>query len=150
SNVKSEEAKALIKVIAEDFFHMSKGHVQKYDIVFDSTFLCAIQPDSRLDWAKSMSAVLKPGGILVQNIYPSKPLGEEEISMKDEPGSGPPFQLSVKLATELLAPYGFETVLLEQAPVEKRSRGDRGGDKRLTNEIWVIWRAPESIPVSDS
>lgn len=129
-----------MKVIYGDFFNLPKEHIHAYEVVFDSTFLCAIQPDRRKEWAETMAKVLKPGGILVQNIYPSKAPGEKEITMADDPGEGPPFLLSVKLAKELLEPHGFKVVVMKQAPKEKLSRDN--GRIPYPYETWLISQTP--------
>lgn len=128
-------------VINADFFNLPSELFGKYDVVFDSTFLCAIQPDRRLEWASVMSKILKPGGILIQNVSPSLPKGEREISMNDDPGQGPPFILSVKLSKELMSPLGFTVVSVEDAPIEKISRKN---SSTVTNnrETWLIQSAP--------
>lgn len=45
-------------------------HEGTYDLVFDHTFLCALQPVSRPKWAAKMARLIRPGGILVGYIYP--------------------------------------------------------------------------------
>jgi len=126
-------------IINTDFFNLPEEHNGAYDLVYDSTFLCAIQPGRRLEWATVMKKVLKPGGILVQNIYPSAPRGSYGISLKDDPGMGPPFLLSLRLSQELLEPHGFMLVSAEYAPKEKLSRIN---NSKNSDEVWAIHRSP--------
>lgn len=47
-------------------------------------FLCALHPDKRRDWAKSMARVLRPGGLLICLEFPL---------YKDPTFAGPPWGL---------------------------------------------------------
>lgn len=46
---------------------------EKYDFIYDYTFLCALDPSIRADWARQMAALTKPGGILLTLVYPISP-----------------------------------------------------------------------------
>ena len=79
-----------------------------YDFVYDYTFLCALDPSVRKDWASQMSALVKPGGLLMTLIFP---INEERP--RDQ---GPPFPVTLALLEQLLAPVGFEKLQLEMLP----------------------------------
>ena len=58
-------------VVVDDFF----THTGRYDLVYDCTFLCAIPPSRREEWAARMSKLIKPGGEIVSLVFP---LGDYE------------------------------------------------------------------------
>ncbi|XP_004287179.1 PREDICTED: probable thiol methyltransferase 2-like isoform 2 [Fragaria vesca subsp. vesca] len=41
-----------------------------FDLVFDYTFFCAIEPDMRSAWAQKMADILKPDGELITLMFP--------------------------------------------------------------------------------
>ncbi|OJJ58788.1 hypothetical protein ASPSYDRAFT_1176886 [Aspergillus sydowii CBS 593.65] len=56
--------------------------VEQFDVVYDYTFLCALHPSQRGQWAERMAELLKPGGLLVCLEFP----------MYKDPGlPGPPW-----------------------------------------------------------
>jgi len=80
----------------------------QFDLVFDHTFFCAIDPSRRADWGAMIRRVLRPGGALAALVYPfSKPI---------EAG-GPPWGVS-RDAIEAAVGAGFESVADEEV-VEK-------------------------------
>mmetsp|Transcript_1518 Transcript_1518/g.2514 ORF Transcript_1518/g.2514 Transcript_1518/m.2514 type:complete len:270 (+) Transcript_1518:18-827(+) len=89
----------------------------RFDFVYDYTFLCALDPTVRKDWATQMSKVINPGGELLTLIFPIRPPDDR----------GPPFAVTLELYRELLEPVGFECLLLEELPAELSHKG-RGGD----------------------
>ncbi|TFB07298.1 putative thiol methyltransferase 2 [Trichoderma ghanense] len=64
--------------VSGDFFGTgweADAGASKFDLIFDYTFLCALQPSERPRWAKRMSQLLCPGGQLICLEFPSgKPL----------------------------------------------------------------------------
>jgi hypothetical protein len=85
-----------------------------YELVWDYTFLCAIEPGMRTAWRDKMLELVSPTGELVTLIFPVDP------SRGD---AGPPYQLSPELVGDLLEP-GFRNVELE--PVVKSHPGREG------------------------
>ena len=69
----------------------------EYDLVWDCTFLCALVPEMRQEWAAMYKGLLRENGILWTCIFP---IGK--------PPGGPPFELTVDLVKGLLEPAGFE------------------------------------------
>ncbi|KAE8338033.1 hypothetical protein BDV24DRAFT_177144 [Aspergillus arachidicola] len=57
----------------------------KFDLVYDYTFLCALHPQMRPQWAARMSQVVAPGGVLVCLEFPM---------YKDPTQPGPPWGLN--------------------------------------------------------
>lgn len=112
-----------------DFFAASPQSLEgEFDLIFDSTFLCAIPPELRQDWAKQMVSLLKPeGGKLALNVFPvSKNPDMEEIGLDGPFGTGPPFRLTLNLVRTLLAPYANQVkeVLCREIPPERLSRAN--------------------------
>ncbi len=65
-------------LIQQNFF----DHVGQYDLIFEQTFFCALDPKLRKDYAKHMFSLLKTGGKLV-GLY---------FCFKDRPmNQGPPY-----------------------------------------------------------
>ncbi|KAI9143257.1 S-adenosyl-L-methionine-dependent methyltransferase [Paraphysoderma sedebokerense] len=74
-----------------DFFTFP---TEKFDTVYDYTFLCALQPPMRPDWARRMYEIIKPGGLLITLMFPI-----------DNHEDGPPFAVSPELYRQLLTSY---------------------------------------------
>lgn len=82
---------------AADFFtYQDPGG--PFDIGYDYTFLCALHPDMRKDWATAWGKHLKPGGELVTLIFPVDPSADANL--------GPPWPVTPELYTQLLADSG--------------------------------------------
>jgi len=95
-----------------------------YDLIYDYTFLCALDPGQREKWAATMRRLMKPGqGELITLIFP---LGDF--------AGGPPHAMSQTLVEGLLTREGFEAMYLAPVPPEKSHPG-RGG-----KEILARWR----------
>ena len=56
---------------------------EQFDLLFDYTFFCAIQPEMRLRWAAGMRAAVRSGGFLLCLMYPLSGVS-----------GGPPFLVS--------------------------------------------------------
>ncbi|GFP83131.1 probable thiol methyltransferase 2 [Phtheirospermum japonicum] len=72
-----------------------------FDLIFDYTFFCAIEPDLRLLWAEKMSNLLKPDGELITLMYPI-----------DNHEGGPPYKVSIADYEEVLRPVGFKATYI--------------------------------------
>jgi hypothetical protein len=105
------EAQARVEVA--DFFAYTPE--TPFDLVWDYTFLCAIEPHQREGWVERMDALLAPGGELVTLIFPAT----------EEPpfGPGPPHPLPPETVRALLAPR-FLPVALH--PIEESHPGRQG------------------------
>ena len=74
-----------IDFICGDFFKMTT--LGSFDVIFDYTFLCALRPERRSDWARRMAELCKTGtGRLITLMFPLS-----------EHAGGPPFALSVEM-----------------------------------------------------
>ncbi|KDQ52464.1 hypothetical protein JAAARDRAFT_198376 [Jaapia argillacea MUCL 33604] len=75
-----------------DFFTISVPETEKFDLVYDYTFFVAILPTMRPDWARQMTALVKPGGYLITLVFP--------LHHND---AGPPFPVELGHYEELLS-----------------------------------------------
>ncbi|KAL6606178.1 hypothetical protein ACP70R_041831 [Stipagrostis hirtigluma subsp. patula] len=91
---------AVEKAKQDDFFKWTPS--EKFDLIFDYTFFCALDPSLRLAWAETVSRLLKPDGELITLIY----------LISDQEG-GPPYNNSVADYQKVLEPLGFKAVLME-------------------------------------
>ena len=90
-----------------------------FDLVWDHTFFCAIQPGRREAWGRRVGALLAPGGVYAALVFPvGKPASE----------GGPPFGMEETHVREVLGPrFRVE----ECAPVS------RAVSRRTWREHWL-------------
>uniref|UniRef100_A0A7S4F4J4 S-adenosyl-L-methionine-dependent methyltransferase n=1 Tax=Chrysotila carterae TaxID=13221 RepID=A0A7S4F4J4_CHRCT len=120
------EAAARVEVCCGDFF----SYQGQFDLIWDCTFLCALEPSVRAEWAKQQKSLLKPGGLLLTCIFP----------IVDKEG-GPPFAMSVPLVRDLVEAEGFECAeLKEQLPEEEMHRP--GGLATGPKTAFAAWKKP--------
>ena len=125
--VGGSQLEAQVDVQQADFFSPDLvSTLGQFDVVYDCTFLCAIQPDLRKAWAEQMSKLLSSEGELITLIFPNGPLGS----------TGPPFTINAELVRSLLAPHGFESIEVTEVPADQLARGQRG------SEVIAIWKRP--------
>ncbi|XP_024010710.1 probable thiocyanate methyltransferase 2 isoform X2 [Eutrema salsugineum] len=89
--------------VKEDFFTWRPNEL--FDLIFDYVVFCAIEPETRPAWAKSMYELLKPDGELITLMYP----------ITDHVG-GPPYKVDVSTYKDVLVPVGFKAVSIEENP----------------------------------
>lgn len=126
---------ARVDVVRGDFFELPESG-QKYDFIWDCTFLCALDPSARKRWAETQKALLAPGGTLVTCVFP----------ICDKVG-GPPYAMSVPLVTDLLGPAGLRAARTHEcAPSERHNPGGIGredlGGPGTTLVAWQHAAAP--------
>lgn len=101
--------------LKEDFFTWQPSEL--FDLIFDYTFFCAIEPDMRSAWAIRVRDLLKPDGELITLMFP----------ISDHVG-GPPYKACVSDYEEVLQLVGFEA----QSIVENdMAIGARKGKEKL-------------------
>ncbi|EPZ33868.1 S-adenosyl-L-methionine-dependent methyltransferase [Rozella allomycis CSF55] len=103
-----------LEFIAADFFELSLPNPA--DVVFDYTFLCALDPSFRNQWASRMGSLIKPSGLLVTLMYP----------LSDHEG-GPPFSLSIEIYKQLLEENFVLISLTDCESFEKRKGKEKLG-----------------------
>lgn len=112
-----------------DFFELAD---QTFDLIWDNTFLCALEPEARANWAAQMKRLLAPGGELITCVFP---IGFRE--------GGPPYAMSVPLVRSLLEPVGFEATLVrDDLKLEEQHRrpGDALESVLNRGSALVTWR----------
>lgn len=95
--------------LAADFFTWQPTEL--FDLVFDYTFFCAIDPGLRLSWAKKMADIIKPDGELITLIY-----------LVNDQESGPPYNNSVADYEKVLNPVGFRALSIVDNELAIRPR----------------------------
>ncbi|PSS24043.1 Thiol methyltransferase [Actinidia chinensis var. chinensis] len=106
-----------------DYFTFSKTDfftwhpTELFDLIFDYTFFCAIEPDMRSAWASQMKYLLKPDGELITLMFP----------ISDYVG-GPPYKVSVADYEEVLNPMRFKAVSIVENDL---AIGPRKGREKL-------------------
>lgn len=106
--------------LLEDFFTWEPRDL--FDLIFDYTFFCAIEPNLRSTWASRMRDLLKPDGELITLMFPI-----------DDHEGGPPYKTSVADYEEVLHPVGFQatSVVDNELAVAHRKGMEKLGRWRL-------------------
>ncbi|KAK8512121.1 hypothetical protein V6N13_097201 [Hibiscus sabdariffa] len=102
--------------LKEDFF--SWRPTDLFDLVFDYTFFCAIEPDMRSAWAQQIQNLLKPDGELITLMFPM-----------DDHAGGPPYKVAVEDYEEVLHPMGFKAISIvdNELAIEARKGREKLG-----------------------
>jgi hypothetical protein len=106
-------------VILADYFNYEPA--RPFDLMWDYTFLCAIDPEQRPAWAKRAAELLRPGGELITLIFP---VNEPPGMLGPGPHEGPPYPLDPVAVRELVAPW-FTQRSLEPAAHSHPKRAGR-------------------------
>lgn len=123
-----------MRIECADFFALDTEPA--FDVAYDLTFLCALPPSRRSEWAQKYASIIRPGGTLITIQYPLPPPSADPAAGAAalDFGSGPPFLLLPSFYTDLLVPVGFECILDEAIPASE-SKPTRVGRERL-----AVWR----------
>ncbi|XP_039067977.1 probable thiol methyltransferase 2 [Hibiscus syriacus] len=100
--------------LKEDFF--SWRPTDLFDLIFDYTFFCAIEPDMRPAWAQQVHNLLKPDGELISLMFPM-----------DDHAGGPPYKVAIEDYEEVLHPMGFKAISIVDN--ELAIKGRKGREK---------------------
>jgi len=111
----------LVSFQEADFFTFTVGEKERFDVIYDYTFFCALPPELRKDWGAKMSDLTVPGGYLITLAYPID--GNRE--------GGPPFSVSVDLYADALGPLWDK--ISDKLP-------DEGSLSHIGRERIVIWQ----------
>lgn len=112
------------QLLCMDFFELDSGCYQ-FDLIFEQTFFCAIDPSRRDEYVKKMYDLLSKGGKLVGVLF-AKDFGKDE----------PPFGGSLAEYEKRLSPY-FHLEVLEPC---YNSHPARAG-----NELFMILSKKDGI-----
>jgi len=105
-----------VKILTGDFFQLTG----KFDMVFEQTFFCALDPALRLAYVQKMQELLAPKGLLVGVLF-----------NRDFDG-GPPFGGHLEEYTRLFEPYFH---------VRKMEPCYNSIDSRKASELFIIMEA---------
>ena len=115
-----------LQFIEADFFKEDFG---TFDLVFDHTFFCAINPDMRSDWGKKMASITNE--YLLTLIYPLPRDPENQVAGLS---TGPPFEVTFD---------AYERVLKDAFECVKRWSTDSlpfSNEKRKGKEQLALWK----------
>ncbi|KAI9900407.1 hypothetical protein N3K66_004669 [Trichothecium roseum] len=130
------------RFLAADFFDeawsegLGTDGSGKFDLIFDYTFLCALPPSRRPQWAARIASLLAPHGRLVCLEFPSGKAPSE---------GGPPWGVSPELYEALLAAPGDEVAYgdggLHRLSLLKPPRTHRAGtdDDGSVRDFVSVW-----------
>lgn len=124
-----------IKFIVTDFFkdnwlsqtHPGQAGDRTFDLIYDHTFLCALDPSLRPRWAKRMSQLLSSNGRLICAEYP---LGKPPSS------GGPPHGLERELYEQLFAKPGEKVKYDASGSVCEDRSGERSNTALVKVDEW--------------
>lgn len=71
------------RIVVTDFFDFETD--ERFDLAWDYTFFCAIDPGRRAAWGQRMAELILPGGIVVSLVFPVVPGAP--------PDHGPPYAI---------------------------------------------------------
>ena len=57
------------EVLQQDFFELDCNYNEKFELMLEHTFFCAINPNMRQEYVETAKRILKPGGYLVGLFY---------------------------------------------------------------------------------
>ncbi len=96
------ESETSIEVIQADLFDLPAFMKAEFDYILEYTCFCAIDPQRRAEYIKSVTNLLKPGGIYIALAFP---IGGRT--------GGPPFVVTPDELVDPLNEMGFELVSRE-------------------------------------
>lgn len=129
-----EYAHERVEFRVADFFTLPPNG--GFDLVLDSTFLCAIPPEMRDHnaWANKMQELIVVGGMLMMHIFPILQHGEEVDT------DGPPYFLSPERVRELLHGFRFKELLYRETPADKSARNEKPIRGKRVKDGLMIWQ----------
>jgi thiopurine S-methyltransferase len=96
-------------VICVNFFNLGLEHINKYDLMLEQTFFCAIHPTLRNSYVNLVFRILKPGGLLTGVFYET---GEDD---------GPPFNTTrAHILRHFSGPFEIKHLEKTNRSAEKR------------------------------
>ncbi|KAJ3105160.1 hypothetical protein HDU97_008442 [Phlyctochytrium planicorne] len=116
-------SEALAKFQTADFFKWTPA--AKFDIVYDQTFLCALDKHLRPSWSTKISQITAPGGYLICMMFPLRPDDEK----------GPPFSLSDQIYKDLLE-KDFEEIYTREFRSDERPERDVSAIGAAKMALW--------------
>ena len=116
-------------MVCADFFEPTEL-AGTYDLIWDCTFLCALDPSVRAQWAERTASLLAPDGALLTCIFPIAP-GKV---------GGPPFALDFDLVRGLLEPVGLRAVEVRDPMPPETAHAPGGVAGSGFGTALAVWR----------
>lgn len=127
-----EEARALIElngtpgtVLRRDVLGLVPEFRGAFDLVYEYTCFCALPPDLRRSYARTVAEILVPGGVVLSLIFP--------MQAGHAGTDGPPYLVS---ETDLQDAFGA-VLQLQESFAPHIPESPRAGAER-----WFVWRKP--------
>lgn len=98
--------------VCADFFEFVPE--KKFNLIFDYTFFCALDPSMRQQWANKMKELLHEEGELITLMFPV-----DNTLPRDQ---GPPFPVSPEIYRSVLEPAGLTLVSLKPCATSIKPR----------------------------
>ena len=119
---KSNEEKVSLKAICDDYFLLNQSYNNKFDILLEYTFFCAIPINMRELYVKQTYNMLNPGGHLVAIFIP--------ISKKTKK-EGPPFYVDLDITLNMFEKY----FIVESVDMNPQSIKQRNGNEAFVTMV---------------
>ena len=98
----ASESPPAAEYLLGDLFNLPSSFQSAFDLVWEHTCLCALDPSLRQSYAQSLQQAVKPGGLVAGVFF---------INPEMDPGeTGPPFGIEVAELEALWQGVGFEIV----------------------------------------
>ena len=117
------------------FFDLSTND---FNFAYDYTFLCALPPSLRQNWAETYARILKPNGALITVVFPLKFQGDRPA------GAGPPYELTEQLVADLLEPQGFKAVFKKALGPGEAHQGRDGTEGAMASTSIIVWKQSDT------
>jgi SAM-dependent methyltransferase len=108
------------RFVERDIFTLSRDYANAFDGVWEYTCFCAIDPARRAEYARTMAAIVRPGGWLLACVFPLR-----------RRAAGPPFPVPRAEMRRRLLAVGFRV---------ERAYTPRSVRLRLGQEWMVLFR----------
>ncbi len=115
----ADENNVKINFLNEDIFNLGKEYDENFDLVYEYTTYCAINPGRRKEFAKKISSLLKKDGKLITVLFPV-----------DDREGGPPFRIE---------PIEFYKNFSEYLSLELSTKQINSVKPRAGNEILQVY-----------
>ena len=129
--LKTRKIKGKWKVTADPFFDFSsrEKNQDSFHLIYDYNFLSIIPPHWRARWARRVTSLLTPGGVILVVIYPD-----------DNSAEGPPWPMDLDIVGEMLERNGLERIF------EKELLADEEVHKGREEQTSIAaWRRPMGL-----
>ena len=121
NNLKNKKIDNL-NVVSGDYFNLPSKFNNKFDYFLEYTFLCAINPDRRMEYIKKSFDLLNSQGVYIGFLFPiNKPLSD----------GGPPFGIDIDKIFDMFSQFYYDI---------KIEKSKYSIDSRSENELFVTMK----------